>query len=158
MKMFKILLAVAMVTGIFSHVIADENVPMVTDGVIDLEQYLFGDVDSNGQTILHRLAANCDNDDFTVRLKPFDFVENVEKSESFKHLQVKMALCNAMSKDIAQAFVMVELNDFVQKKDNNGETALDIAKKRNVLNSHKRCTSCVEFLNIFDELNKQINK
>lgn len=158
MKMFKILCAVVMVTGIACGVIADENTPMITDGVVNLEQYLFGDVDSNGQTILHKFAENCDNDDFTVRLRLFDFLENFEKSESVKLFQVKMAMYDILPKEMAQAFVMMDANNFIQKKDNNGETALDIARKRNTLNPHKRCTACVDILEIFEKFDKELNQ
>jgi hypothetical protein len=163
MKMFKMLLAVMMVTGITFNAIADENTPMITDGVMDLEKYLFGDVDSNGQTILHRIVANCDNDDFTVRLKLFDFLENFEKSEGPQLIQSKVALYSMIShlapdQNTAALAILIDMNNFVQTRDNNGATALDIAKKRNALNPHKRCTSCVELLGKFEELNKQLNR
>jgi len=159
-----LLLLAATMMSATAHIVASENVPtpMITDGVIDLEQYLFGDIDNNGQTILHKIAENCDNDDFTVRLKLFNFLENGGKSESAKALEHKAQEYNELLQMLPKELVMIAMlkdaNDFVQIKDNNGNTALDTAKKRNALNSHKRCSSCIEFLEAFDQLNKDMNK
>ena len=159
-----LLLLAATMMSATANIVASENVPtpMVTDGVMDLEQYLFGDVDNNGQTILHKIAENCDNDDFTVRLKLFNFLENGGKSESAKVLESKAQVYNELFQMLPKELVMIavlkDANGFVQIKDNNGYTALDITKKRNTLNPHKRCGSCIEFLEAFEKMNKDLNK
>jgi hypothetical protein len=160
-KILSLLAATLLTTAV--TIKADENVPTVIDGEMDLEQYLFGDVDSNGQTMLHRIAGNCDNNNFTVHLKLFDFVENCGKPERTQALQQKMALYSLISnlapdKDIASLAILMDMNDFVQKKDNNGETALDLAKKRNALNPQKQCGFCIEALEVFEKLNEKMNK
>lgn len=151
------LLAVSM-SVIAMSAAENNNKPMITDGVADLEQYLLGDVDRNGQTILHRIAGNCDNDDFAVRLKLFDFLENAPQSESVRALSTKMVVLGSLPEDVATLVVVTDMLNFIQRKDNNGETALDIAKKRNALNPHKRCNVCVELLEKCAELDKDLMK
>lgn len=134
---------------------------------IDVSKYLTGNyVDENGQTILHKIAQNCDNDKFTLKIKPFDFLENKFPEEKVK-LEQKGQQFQDMARIISQEllmFVMIgEAIEFIETKDNNGETALDIARKRNALTEHTRCNSCVELLEKFELLkndlrNKQHNK
>ena len=162
MKSSKIFLLVGMMLTIVNMSVASESVPKVTDGIVDLEQYLFGDVDSNGQTILHRIADNCDNDNFTLRIKLFDFLENADKSESAQAMGKKIEMYNTLSqvlpKELVGLAVLEEINNFVQIKDNNGNTALDIVKKRNTLNPHKRCNDCLQAFQEFEKINELFKK
>ncbi|HLJ31712.1 MAG TPA: hypothetical protein VKU36_04700 [Candidatus Babeliales bacterium] len=162
MKNSRIFLLAGMMLTAVNMNVASEPVPKVTDGIVDLEQYLFGDVDSNGQTILHRIAGNCDNDNFTVRIKLFDFLENADKSESAQAMGKKIEMYNALlqvlPKELVAVAVLEEINDFVQIKDNNGNTALDIVKKRNTLNPHKRCDGCLLVFQEFEKINELFKK
>jgi hypothetical protein len=124
---------------------------------VDLEQYLFGDTDKNGQTILHRIAANCDNDNFAVRFKPFGIAESLE-SESAQRLQAKIIMYNMLPTDIASVMLLQEVYEFAQKRDNNGETALDIVRQRNASNPHQRCAACIELLEKLAEFNKTLHE
>lgn len=126
---------------------------------INVTKALRSQVDDNGQTILHKLVDNCDNDDFTVSLRLFDFIEN-ELPALVSHdseLGKKLMAINTifeLSPELAQMLALKEVHDYIETKDNNGDTALDIAKRRNEKNLHQRCGLCIEFLEIFNVMNK----
>jgi hypothetical protein len=125
----------------------------------DLTHCLRNKVDSNGQTILHKIVQNCDNDDFAVSITLFDFLENElpalaeEDNELRKELESIGAISH-VSPELGMMLTLAKMKTFVEIKDNNGETALDIAKRRNEYSNHKRCALCVELLNKFDAMNK----
>ena len=129
---------------------------------VDLGTYLSGNyVDANGQTLFHIIAKNCDNDNFKAKIKVFDFLENklpVEAEKLGKKGQVFEAM-QRLSPELAAMAMAVEMIEFIEIKDNNGETALDLAKKRNALSGHKRCDVCVKLLEVFEQLkNAEENK
>jgi hypothetical protein len=122
---------------------------------VDLGKYLSGNyVDANGQTLFHIIAQNCDDDNFKAEIKVFDFLENKLPAEVDK-LGKKGQLFEVMqqlSPGLAGMAMALEMVEFIEIKDNNGETALDLAKKRNVLSGHKRCDVCVTLLEVFEQL------
>lgn len=159
--MLSVLATAAMTASVDAAIIdvdMSKNRLLITDGMVSVEEYLFGDVDSNGQTILHRIADNCDNDDFALKLKLFDLLENqipnnMEKIESKLE---KYDLLSKISPEAASVVMLSKVLAYAKHKDKNGDTALDIAKKRNMLSSHKRCGSCAELLELFE--NEELNK
>lgn len=128
-------------------------------GTTDVTHCLRSKIDGNGQTFLHKIANNCDNDGFAVSIKLFDFIENELPAldEEDNELRKELILLNTaaqISPDLAMILMLSKAKDFVEIKDNNGETALDIAKRRNEYSAHNRCATCVELLSIFDATNK----
>lgn len=125
----------------------------------DLTHCLRNKVDGNGQTFLHKIVDNCDNDAFAVSISLFDFIENElpaldEEDNELRKELILLQTAAHISPNLAMILVLSRAKDFVEIRDNNGETALDIAKRRNEYSGHQRCATCVELLSIFDAMNK----
>ena len=103
-----------------------------TAHAIELGQYLTGNyVDEKGRTFLHKLAHHSCRKKFTLQLDLFDFVENkipVEKPKLENCINEMRFLYN-LSPEFAFLVVLAEAVQFVNLKDNNGDTALDLARK-----------------------------
>jgi hypothetical protein len=125
----------------------------------DLTHCLRSKVDGDGQTFLHKIANNGDNDAFAVSITLFDFIENElpaldEEDNELRKELISLQKTAQVSPDLAMMLTLLKIKTFVEIKDNNGETALDIAKRRNGYSNHQRCASCIELLSIFDATNK----
>ena len=99
---------------------------------IDLTPYITGKmVDANGHTLLHILAANIHNDDFTVKVKLFDFLENKLPQEipSWTKKIDKYAALGQLSPELAKIAMLKDLASFVFTQDSEGKTALDILEQ-----------------------------
>ena len=133
------------------------NAIMMSDGVgktIDLSEYLSGDkIDAQGQTILHQLAEHCDQDTIILSLDVADFADNKLPAEWDKNKNQIEALLfmSQFSPALPAAFLIGEMTKFVQLKDNNGDTALDIAQRRNALHPCDKCAFAIELLEKFDK-------
>src|SRR4030095_1603040 len=130
-----------------------------TLGAVDLEQYITGNkVDADGKTFLHILAENCDNNEFTIEIKPFNGIDKKIQQESAK-LAWEVALASTFSEQKQNEIALGRAKTIVMAKDNDGETALDILKRKNaVANSCERCKVAMELFQVVHNFIAELEK
>jgi hypothetical protein len=107
---------------------------------IDLGQFVTGThVDKDGRNLLQVFAAECDNDNFTVSVKPFELPEKIVQDNIATF--ARWGSYQTMPQELVQVIIMDEMIKLtkaaIEGKDNNGDTALGILNKKN--SSHPRC-------------------
>lgn len=98
---------------------------------IKVGQYFTGNyVDQDGRSFLHKFAQHSCGKEFVVKFDAFDFFENKLPAEmpKLKNRLETLLFAYKIHPDLAGVLVAGEFAKFANQKDNDGNTALDLAR------------------------------
>ena len=135
------------------------TVMSATITAVNLEEYLIQNkVDAEGKTFWHKLAENCDNDEFQIEFKPFNGIAEKLALEA-KNLREEAEVLSILPEEMRNVVILARVVQVLTAKDNNGDAALDILKRKNAVpNPCDRCLLGEQLLQQFHNFAEEMNK